>query len=81
MTNEIEENQNEEQEEKLTCPECGKGFQDMRGLTSHARHSHDINKDEVSEMIDEKNQDYNSWKVIGALSTFIITIITLGKMR
>lgn len=79
MNEEIEQS-NQYQEEQLTCPECGKGFKDMRGLTSHARHSHGINKEELKKILDQ-DKGTNGWEIIGSLGVFIITIITLGKLR
>jgi peptide subunit release factor 1 (eRF1) len=77
---ELENSQIEETERKvLTCPDCGKEFQDMRGLTSHARHMHNITKEELEEII----QDEGSLvlKVLGGLGAFLAAMITLGNNR
>lgn len=83
MNEDIEQN-NQEEHEQLTCPECGKGFQDMRGLTSHARHKHKLNKNELIKILDENENsetDNSTWKTIGGIAAFLATVITLGKFR
>ncbi|GAA5522200.1 hypothetical protein LQ318_10630 [Aliifodinibius salicampi] len=74
------EQQNTEKEKELTCPECEKAFQDMRGLTSHARHMHELNKNEIMEMFNEK-EDSTAWKIVGGIGAVILAIITAGKFR
>ncbi|MDZ7689740.1 MAG: hypothetical protein U5K69_01045 [Balneolaceae bacterium] len=72
---------NQEEEKQLTCPECAKGFQDLRGLTSHARHKHEMDKNEILKAINKKNNDSISWKILGGIGTFILAIITVGKTK
>lgn len=61
------------------CLECGKGFQDMRGLTSHARHIHDLGKNEIIESDKENNSE--NWKVFGSVGALILAFITLSRMK
>lgn len=79
--NENVDESNQEEKEKLTCPECGKGFQDMRGLTSHARHFHELNKIEIMEAIDKNKEDSETWKILGGVGAFLLAIITAGKIK
>lgn len=80
MTEEIEQEKPEE-EKDLTCPECGKGFQDMRGLTSHARHMHDLSKEEVASIINDNKKGGKGWKLLGGFGTILLAIITVGKIK
>ncbi|GAA5522400.1 hypothetical protein LQ318_11675 [Aliifodinibius salicampi] len=73
---------NTEKEKKLTCPECGKAFKDMRGLTSHARHIHEIEKEKLIQLIEQEEDNVNmGWKIVGGIGAFLATIITLGNSR
>lgn len=75
-------NQIEETErKKLACPKCDEKFKDMRGLTSHARHKHDINRNELIQLLNKKEQDNYSWKIVSGVGSLLLAIITLGKMR
>lgn len=69
MNEEIEQS-NQEEEEQLTCPECGKGFQDMRGLTSHARHKHELGKKEILKKINSNNDSHISLSIISGIGAF-----------
>lgn len=79
MTEEIEEVKPEE-EKDLTCPECGKEFQDMRGLTSHARHFHDLSRKDLSNRLNEPEKGIG-WKILGGLGATLLALITLGKIK
>lgn len=80
MNEEIEQN-NQEEEEELTCPECGKGFQDKRGLTSHARHIHDLNKDQILEKMNPNNKKSFVWKLIAGTGALVVALITAGRFK
>lgn len=70
----------QEEEEQLTCPECGKGFQDMRGLTSHARNKHNLNKDEIhNALISDNAQDSRVWRIVAGFGAFFLAIIFAGR--
>jgi uncharacterized C2H2 Zn-finger protein len=74
------EKENQKEEEQLTCPECGKDFQDMRGLTSHARHKHELDNEETFNLI-KNESDSGIWNLIGGVSAIVLAIITLGKYK
>lgn len=74
------ETQIEETERKnLTCPECEKAFQDMRGLTSHARNRHDLSKEELKILIKKDERRITIWEVLGGAGAVILAFLTLGK--
>lgn len=80
--NDEQKNQIEETErKKLTCPECGKEFQDMRGLTSHARHRHNLDKKEVYLLTQKKNKKGSFWKIAGSTGAILLAILTFGRFR
>jgi len=77
-------NQIEETErKKITCPECGEEFQDMRGLTSHARHKHVFNKEKLRIKLKNKElktSNSNILKLISGVGLSILTLFTFGKL-
>ncbi|NGP75626.1 hypothetical protein G3570_03215 [Balneolaceae bacterium YR4-1] len=85
MIEEIEKPKKLEEDDQLTCPECGKGFQDYRGLTSHARHKHEIGRREITESIRrEKLAESNfgvTFKFIAGITTTILTLLIFGKIK
>lgn len=69
-------------ENNISCPICEEEFVDMRGLTSHARHKHQLEKEELFELYDDDpEEDSIGWKILGGLGAFALALITLGKFR
>jgi len=68
--------------ESVKCPKCEERFQDLRGLTSHARHAHQLTKDEIynSLMVEEDEKD-DFWKILAGAGAFLLAILTLGRLR
>lgn len=61
----------------ISYSECGKGFQDMRGLTSHARHQHGICKEKLSDIVYPDGKSH-IWKIISGFGAALITIPAIG---
>lgn len=69
--------------EQLTCPVCEKDFQDRRGLTSHARHMHEIGKNDLEEIVESERvqeKSDNFWGVMGGVGITLLALITLRKI-
>lgn len=84
MREDIEENQTET-ENQVTCPVCEETFLDMRGLTSHARHVHEMDNEKVTEILDKQEngvKKYNlPWKIIGGVGAICAGIFAAVKFR
>ncbi len=65
-----------EELEEIKCPLCDESFRDKRGLTSHARNIHDLEKDEIFAKMTQKEQEKKEWKVIGGIGAIFIAVIT-----
>jgi len=78
MRDQVEENQ-------VTCPVCKESFMDMRGLTSHARHVHELDSDEVAESLDSLGNRINIhnpvWKIIGGAGAVCLAVLAAFKFR
>ncbi|MEX0596291.1 MAG: hypothetical protein WD512_07300 [Candidatus Paceibacterota bacterium] len=70
-----------EELEEIKCPLCDESFQDKRGLTSHARNKHDLEKDEVFEEMTQKRREKKEWKIIGGISAILLALIGLGRFK
>ncbi len=65
-------------------PNCNESFVDLRGLTSHARHTHELSKEDIYDLYfmdekDEKDEKDNFWKVLAG--AFLLAVITMGRIR
>ena len=68
--------------ESVKCPKCEERFRDLRGLTSHARHAHDLSREEIYGIIQtEKDEKDDFWKVIVGAGTFLLAVITMGRIK
>lgn len=72
--------------ENVVCPVCGESFIDMRGLTSHARHKHNMDSDRLAEKLEEKKKgathdNYIFWKIIGGIGVAALTLLAIKKLR
>lgn len=70
----------------VACPVCGESFIDMRGLTSHARHKHNMNSGRLAEKFEEKKNgaahvDHIFWKIIGGIGVAALTLLAIKKLR
>ncbi|MEX1013884.1 MAG: hypothetical protein WDZ80_01870 [Candidatus Paceibacterota bacterium] len=70
-----------EELEEIKCPLCKESFKDKRGLTSHARNKHELERDEVFEKMTENEREKKEWKILGGIGAFIIAIFTLGRFK
>lgn len=70
-----------EELEEIKCPLCDESFRDKRGLTSHARNIHELEKDEIFEKMTQKRQEKKEWKIIGGLGAIFLALIGLGRFR
>jgi hypothetical protein len=50
----------------------------MRGLTSHAMHMHELEKEDLIKL-KKDSEDNNMLKLIGVIGTFLITVIAVGR--
>lgn len=66
---------------QIECPLCKEAFKDKRGLTSHARSKHGLNKDKVSELICEKEKQNKTLGFIGCISLILLSIISFGRVN
>jgi len=67
--------------ELIKCPLCNESFKDRRGLTSHARNIHDLEKEEVFEKMSQKEKERKEWKIIGGIGAVLLGILGLGRIR
>lgn len=72
-------------EENVTCPVCGESFIDRRGLTSHARHKHEITTEQLDETLENQEissgtDSNNVWKIIGAIGVVVLTVLAVKKI-
>ncbi len=67
----------------IEYPICKESFVDLRGLTSHARHTHELSKEEIYDLcfMDEKDEKGDFWKVLAGAGAFLLALITLGRVR
>lgn len=68
-----------EKEKKIQCPICEESFLDLRGITSHARHRHDLTKEELEELLEEEDNAF--MYIMGGLGTLLLALLTLGRGR
>ncbi len=72
--------------ENVVCPACGESFIDMRGLTSHARHKHNMSSDQLAEKLEEKKNgteyvNHTIWKILGGIGIAALTLLAIKKLR
>lgn len=77
----IEDKERDKTNNSVKCPICDLDFKDDRGLTSHARNKHDLEKGEVFKKMTQKEQEKKEWRVFGGIGAILITAITLGRLR
>ena len=70
-----------EQVEEIKCPLCDESFRDKRGLTSHARNIHDLEKDEIFEKMTQKKQKKKEWKILGGIGAIFLALISIGRFK
>lgn len=77
MENEIAE------EQYIECPVCNESFKDLRGLTSHARHAHEMSKEEIYDLYftEEKDEEDGFWKMLVGAGGVLLAMLTLGKLK
>lgn len=82
MENEIE-NENTAEKAEIECPICEQRFRDKRGLTSHARHFHEMGKEEIEKARIKKaeKEDSTGWKIAGGVGAVLLAILTAGRFR
>jgi hypothetical protein len=51
----------------------------MRGLTSHARQIHGLDKNQLKESLDENDNGF--FRIIGGIGVFILSILAIGKLK
>lgn len=73
-------------DENVACPACGESFIDMRGLTSHARHKHDMNSEQLADALEEKKNgaeylNSSLWKVFGGIGVAVLLLLAIKKLR
>lgn len=61
-------------------PLCNESFRDKRGLTSHARNKHDLERDEVFEKMIQSEQEKKEWKIFGASELFLLQKYQLANL-
>ncbi|MDR9418659.1 hypothetical protein [Gracilimonas sp.] len=62
-------------------PLCDESFRDKRGLTSHARNKHDLEKDEVFEEMTQKEPEKMFRKLLGGFSALILALIGFTRLK
>lgn len=73
-------------DENVACPVCGESFIDMRGLTSHARHKHNMNSDQLTKKFETKEKgaeyiDNYIWIVFGGIGVAALTLLAIKKFK
>lgn len=57
-------------------------FLDLWELTSHARHAHDLSREEIYNIIHtEKDKKDDFWKILAGAGAFLLAVITMGRIR
>ncbi len=71
------------EEQNIECPVCNESFKDLRGLTSHARHAHEMSKEEIYDLYftEEKDNEDSFWKIAVSAGVFVLSVLTLGKLK
>lgn len=70
-----------EELEEIKCPLCDESFRDKRGLTSHARNIHELEKGEIFKKMSQKEKDKKEWRLIGGLGAILVTVLTFGSLK
>ena len=66
-----------EESTEVQCPICNMSFRDKRGLTSHARYKHDLEKEDVVKMITQKEKELKAWRVLGGVFAIFLALIRI----
>lgn len=65
------------EQKEIECPVCNESFVDLRGLTSHARHAHEMTKEEIYDLyfMEEKDEKDDFWKVLAGAGAILLGVL------